>query len=72
MAVGEAMKNSTDWQPIKTAPKDGSDILLWDGNAQAVAHWYDNGSEDGIWIPGFGAERWPNPSHWMSLPEIPE
>lgn len=29
----------TDWQPIETAPKDGSRLLLTDGKFLTVGHW---------------------------------
>lgn len=59
------------WQPIKTAPRDGTDVLLW------WPHWY------GIPMPGwFDHSYWsthgelddpngPGPTHWMPLPAPP-
>ena len=53
------------WQPIETAPKDGSVVLL--GNRQVCA--------DGYWLQeayaGNGAWIWPyiqkTPTHWAPL-----
>ena len=28
-----------DWQPIETAPKDGTRILLWDTDEAVIAKW---------------------------------
>jgi hypothetical protein len=71
-----------DWQPIATAPKDGSDILLFNGSSQRmqVCSWgYDDlfKSEPKEWI--FGESQgehneysvFDNPSHWMPLPPPP-
>jgi hypothetical protein len=69
-----------DWQPIETAPKDGTRILLWDTDEAVVAKWDD--------ISMGGAKGWQiavvkligdvnyyeatfNPTHWMPLPEPP-
>ncbi len=65
------------WQPIDTAPKDGTWVLLtgghaaeptgpcvvgfWDRDDWAYAHW------DGSWYSIYEA-----PTHWMPLPEPPK
>jgi len=57
-----------EWQPIETAPKDGTEILgyLKDGRRVAVRY---SGCKFSKWtMPGVcGLE----PSHWMELPKKP-
>lgn len=50
------------WQPIETAPKDGTDLLLWEPSLgqSVIAH-----SVNGEW-PWFY-----KPTHWMPLPDPP-
>ena len=65
------------WQPIETAPKDGSDLILWPGLRRPVTPvvgawldtkggpcWYDLsvGHHNGFW----------KPTHWMPMPAAPE
>lgn len=66
-----------DWQPIETAPKDGTEVLLWgrcERDGQFFAYdcnvgWYDDGS---IGDKGWTARDLPiEPSHWMPLPKPP-
>ena len=58
------------WQPIATAPKDGTQVLVHDCGATMVSvyvtdphgvgvGWYDNGIMN------------PPPTHWMPLPPVP-
>ena len=63
-----------EWGPIETAPKDGTDIILYVGliaHDFAVAHWngeyWDMGCGGGRVHDEFGA-----PTHWMPLPEAPK
>jgi hypothetical protein len=65
------------WQPIETAPKDGTTIDVcnrW-GDRSADVAWVD-----GKWrywgVDGFGSPGWVSldlsPTHWMPLPEPPK
>jgi hypothetical protein len=76
-----------NWQPIETAPKDGTAILLWYPDLHQKwqkGYWYDkveimNGVETyriQKWLTSMGAFRYgeepdPQPTHWM-LPEPPD
>lgn len=68
-----------EWQPIETAPKDGTVIMAWH-----IAHkcpvpvlWKDGGfpykGERLSWIERTYTTAWPERafSHWMPLPEAP-
>lgn len=65
-----------NWPPINTAPKDGTEILLWThaGIIQASWDWHDWGyfpvypTYDGIG----GVALSSKPTHWQPLPEPPE
>ena len=68
-----------DWQPIETAPKDGTVIDLWihypehDRNARAAdVRW---NADVGEWQHGnFHLGQYmhrPTPTHWMPLPPPP-
>jgi hypothetical protein len=69
-----------DWQPIETAPKDGTVIDLWDryGFRWTNRHWGHHSFLHGKPTdePSWGAPTTdgpgPDPSHWMPLPEPPE
>ena len=61
------------WQPIETAPKDGTWILVYTPENEefkgghSVATWAMN-----TWIyDGMCPEEWP-PTHWMPLPQPPQ
>lgn len=63
------------WQPIESAPKNGTLVLLGDfkdpeEHEQGVARWHE-----GMWTDGFQPHwYWTGsntPTHWMPLPEPP-
>jgi len=68
----------SDWQPIETAPKDGTLILLsaerrpWLVNSFKAK--FDEGS--GRWLREFGKDDWApfsgTPRNWMPLPPPPK
>lgn len=70
-----------EWQPIETAPKDGTRIDIWDpshgGQRIADAYWY-GGQKRGGWhapnqdydgMDGLYAKD--GITHWMPLPDAP-
>src|SRR5579883_621519 len=32
-------RRAKEWQPIQTAPRDMSNIVVWNGNEQRIAYW---------------------------------
>lgn len=63
---------SQEWQPIATAPKDGSILIGWD---PIKADEWMTGVEFMRWLDG----RWLDPAahtmrptHWMPLPDPPQ
>ncbi len=66
-----------EWQPIETAPKDGSEVLLFVPSASfgrnvMSAVWdNDNGGCDASWVVLEGYIGEYNPTHWMPLPPPP-
>lgn len=58
------------WQPIESAPKDGTRILAFQESSQGhgIVSWA-NSPGDGVWlIDAYGA-GWMYPTHWMPLPD---
>ena len=54
------------WQPIETAPRDGTRILACGGETVEVIFWangwFNQSAEISTW------QTWP-PTHWQPLPE---
>jgi hypothetical protein len=71
----------SEWQPIETAPRDGTRVLGFDTTAfnkdqeVAVVNWWPNG-DGGYWslsVPGAGyldSDEFA-PTYWMPLPAPP-
>lgn len=51
---------NVDWQPIETAPTNGTPILIFVHGEVAIATWY-SGKYQGVG----------QPTHWMPLPPAP-
>lgn len=68
-----------EWQPIETAPRDKTTVLLFIPDARREKDKVQTGScgkdmnKKDLWIIGnqFGFEVG-RPTHWMSLPEPPK
>jgi len=67
-----------EWQPIETAPKDGTPVLGYADGGIATVTWIQSttyGAWAGSWgllLPGTDSENlmwWP--THWMPLPAPP-
>jgi hypothetical protein len=70
------------WQPIETAPKDGTRILVFDDDGEVLptrfARWTHPFTEDALagFVTGWNSEfnvpeSWCSPTHWMPLPPPP-
>ena len=60
------------WQPIETAPKDGTKSLGFADGEMATVEWIELGAYWSLVICGAFAESgewWP--THWMPLPAPP-
>lgn len=67
---------TTEWQPIETAPKDGTWILIASLANMDIGHWDDHWI-DGAWLR-FQTAEYDNdgaeirgPTHWQPLPAPP-
>ncbi len=59
------------WQPIESAPKDGSEILLANPDGSCAVGWFKFKGHSTGWTDGDTFNMtWP--THWMKLPTPPE
>ncbi len=74
-AIEAALEVQSQWEPISTAPKDGTFYLATNGKDQRVEN-CPNGHEAGIWhhIDGDwrGSSLSDDSTHWQPLPAPPE
>lgn len=75
------METIMTWQPIETAPKDGTRILAYDikdaeDTQPQIALWLAHAEEPGWYISldhqAMNGDLWNPPTHWMPLPEPPQ
>lgn len=69
----------SDWQPIETAPKDGSSVRLLSEHGNDVGYWCDYTARDQLPTCPFTGEpmvgEWSTelgngePSHWKPMPK---
>ena len=70
-AAQEEIDNETAWQPIETAPKDKSNVVLLRQRCGSVANGYflaEAYAGNGAWIWAYIHKT---PTHWMPLPKAP-
>lgn len=67
-----------NWQPIETAPRDGTEVILWDvfGVTTAYWGWSDDYAKEIGYIPTWwatypGAHNPQTPTHWMPIQPPP-
>jgi hypothetical protein len=62
-----------DWQPISTAPKDGTRVDLWLSSSDGVDQWRETdcwwNADRKLWFNLRG--RWDCATHWMPPPDPP-
>jgi hypothetical protein len=58
------------WQPIETAPKDGSSVLLATALSYADGYWLQSAYDgNGAWIWPYAFKE---PRYWMPLQRVPK
>jgi hypothetical protein len=58
----------SEWQPIETAPKDGTEFLAFQPGWELDFAWWDQAR--GMWMDRHGDQT--VPTHWIPLPPPPE
>jgi len=73
----EELESAQQWQPIETAPKDGTEVLVWcEHHGTAYLAIFENHFPNQGWFcadayPDGWTELCVDPTHWMPLPEPP-
>lgn len=73
-AIARLRAQTADWQPIDSAPKDGTDILVWEPWClRAVVVFWDGDSllNNSAWRVRWDAAPIHLVTHWMPLPPPP-
>lgn len=59
-------------RPIATAPRDGTNILVFSSNGWRQAYAHQSGAHEPEWFDDWGDILPEEPTHWMPLPDKPE
>lgn len=68
------------WQPIETAPRDGTDVLLWCPRGGVTVGRWDEQEYHRRPVPYWRTQHWfervsmdrsDQPTHWATLPTAP-
>lgn len=80
LTASPAASQAQDWQPIETAPKDGTLILCFYPDRHghdryslrywSTGDWRSSGRKEG-WCDQYRQLRSIDPTHWMPLPPPP-
>ncbi|MEJ1174253.1 DUF551 domain-containing protein [Agrobacterium sp. CMT1] len=68
-ALSAQVQDVAGWQPIESAPRDGTQFLAFEIDGYFNCWWHDNGYGEQYWMDEADSE--PNPTHWMPLPAAP-
>lgn len=70
----ERLKAATKWQPIETAPRDGTWVLCYSEGVISHAFWESNEFDGDCHWGGkdWYYPKWSQPTHWMPAPAPPE
>lgn len=62
------------WQPIATAPRDGSEVLAWEPGIGRMVLFFNVSREapEGVWIDGLSGEDFHPSLWWPVLPPAPK
>lgn len=62
-------KPKSQWQPIETAPRDGTRVIVAGGTLHS---WPTTAEYDEGWRILMASDYVEHPSHWMPIPPLPE
>lgn len=73
--IAGVLRDAESWQPIESAPRDGSKVLLYHAGYKSA--FYQRDHEPRVWVDVFRQGNWYNtapsapPTHWRPLPAPP-
>src|SRR5262245_53861407 len=71
-ALGGTPPGDPGWQPIETAPKDGTALLIFDGRNRFIGYFARrHGGASNCWVARGVGILTRIPSYWMPLPAPP-